>query len=326
MNLCGLGSVGRIRHRALFYLGDLGRDADNDARVDECPALVRLLDEVVEHLLGDFEVGNHAVFHGLDNPEIAGRTAQHLLGFLADCLDFAGTVVEGNGRGLVDHDALLPGIDPRVDCTQVNCQVRREQAQQSAQIVEGDSGCPVKAHTTNWSVTEKFGVDWTTATRFGRTPYQTSAGGLSTLYSDSRPRGPLDTLREECSRRKQRSPRLKTSRAELRAQARREHSVSYERSGKKTNMRNLIGQADLGFVVLIATIAMPLVVPQEASGTAQFSRQYNTSCNTCHTRVSVFRRRRLFHCDRTDVAHAHRRSAFDQDVLPRVRSTAVLYF
>jgi len=122
------------------------------------------------------------------------------------------------------------------------------------------------------------------------------------------------------------APRLKTSRAELRAQARREHSVSYERSGKKTNMRNLIGQADLGFVVLIATIAMPLVVPQEASGTAQFSRQYNTSCNTCHTRVSVFRRRRLFHCDRTDVADAHRRSAFDQDVLPRVRSTAVLYF
>jgi len=146
-----------------------------------------------------------AVFQRLDHSEIAGRTAQHLLGFLADCLDFAGTVVEGNGRGLVDHDALLPGIDPRVDCTQVNCQVRREQAQQSAQIVEGDSGCPVKAHTTNWSVTEKFGVDWTTATRFGRTPYQTSAGGLSTLYSDSRPRGPLDTLREECSRRKQRS-------------------------------------------------------------------------------------------------------------------------
>jgi hypothetical protein len=27
----------------------------------------------------------------------------------------------------------------------------------------------------------------------------------------------------------------------------------------------------------------PLVVPREASGTAQFSRQYNSSCNTCHT-------------------------------------------
>src|SRR6266478_493173 len=50
----------------------------------------------------------------------------------------------------------------------------------------------------------------------------------------------------------------------------------------ETNMRNLVCYADLGFLVLIATIATPLVVPREASGTAQFSRQYNTSCNTCH--------------------------------------------
>ena len=149
MNLCGLGSVGRIRHRALFYLGDLGRDADNDARVDECPALVRLLDEVLEHLLGDFEVGNHAVVYGLDNSEIAGRTAQHLLGFLADRLDFASTVVESNGRGLVHHDAPISGVDSRVNRTQVNRQGCREQAQQWAQIVEGDSGYAVEAHTTS---------------------------------------------------------------------------------------------------------------------------------------------------------------------------------
>ncbi len=48
-------------------------------------------------------------------------------------------------------------------------------------------------------------------------------------------------------------------------------------------MRNTICQADLRLLVLIATIATPLVVPPEASATAQFSRQYNTSCNTCHT-------------------------------------------
>ncbi len=47
-------------------------------------------------------------------------------------------------------------------------------------------------------------------------------------------------------------------------------------------MRNTICQADLRFLVLIATIATPLVVPPEASATAQFSRQYNTSCTTCH--------------------------------------------
>ena len=47
-------------------------------------------------------------------------------------------------------------------------------------------------------------------------------------------------------------------------------------------MCSLIYKADLRLLVLMATIATPLVVLQEASGTAQFSRQYNTSCNTCH--------------------------------------------
>ena len=47
-------------------------------------------------------------------------------------------------------------------------------------------------------------------------------------------------------------------------------------------MCNPICEAELRLLVLMATIATPLVVLQEASGTAQFSRQYNTSCNTCH--------------------------------------------
>ena len=55
------------------------------------------MDEVAKHLLGYSEVGNHTVFQRLDNSDIAGRAAQHLLGFLADCLHFAGTVVESNG-------------------------------------------------------------------------------------------------------------------------------------------------------------------------------------------------------------------------------------
>src|SRR2546428_6902907 len=126
VNFSGLGTVGRICHGAVFHLRDLGRDADDDAGMHECPALLRLLDEVVKHLLGHFEVGDHAVFHGLDNPEIAGRTAQHLLSFLADRLDFAGTVVESNGRGLVDTEALVPGLDPRVHRTQVNGKVPKE--------------------------------------------------------------------------------------------------------------------------------------------------------------------------------------------------------
>lgn len=48
-------------------------------------------------------------------------------------------------------------------------------------------------------------------------------------------------------------------------------------------MRNLICHSDLQFLALIASIAIPLLVPRGACGTPQFSRQYNTSCNTCHT-------------------------------------------
>ncbi len=116
----------------------------------ECPALLRLLDEVAEHLLGHFEVGNHAIFQRSYNSDMGGRAAQHLLRFLAERLHFAGTVIESNSRGLVDHDAPGPGIDPRVSRTQVNRQVGRKQAQQWAQIVNGDSGYPVEAHNTSW--------------------------------------------------------------------------------------------------------------------------------------------------------------------------------
>src|SRR6266566_9521556 len=45
---------------------------------------------------------------------------------------------------------------------------------------------------------------------------------------------------------------------------------------QKTNMRRR-------FIALMATIAVLLCVLQEASATAQFSRQYDTPCNTCHT-------------------------------------------
>jgi hypothetical protein len=48
--------------------------------------VVHHLDELLEHLLGDGEVGDHAVLHRADGLDVAGHLAQHLLGFLADRL------------------------------------------------------------------------------------------------------------------------------------------------------------------------------------------------------------------------------------------------
>ena len=46
-------------------------------------------------------------------------------------------------------------------------------------------------------------------------------------------------------------------------------------------MCNLICEADLRLLVLMATIATPLVVPPEASGTAQFSGSAQQSVEVC---------------------------------------------
>ena len=77
-------------------------------------AAVRLQNEVVQHALGDFEVRDHAVFHGADGHDVAGRAAEHILGFLADRFHLPVGFVDGDDGGLVDHDALAFGINQRV--------------------------------------------------------------------------------------------------------------------------------------------------------------------------------------------------------------------
>ena len=72
VNFRGFGAVGGVHDGALFYLGDLRGDADDDAGVDHHLAVVGLLDEVVQHLFGLLEVGDDAVLHGLDGDDVAG--------------------------------------------------------------------------------------------------------------------------------------------------------------------------------------------------------------------------------------------------------------
>ncbi len=99
-------------------------------------AVVRLLDEIVEHLLGDFEVGDDAIFHGLDSHDVAGRAAQHLFGLFADGLDLARVLVDGDDRGLIHHDALAPCVDQRVGRPQVDGKIAGKNAEQRPQIVQ----------------------------------------------------------------------------------------------------------------------------------------------------------------------------------------------
>ncbi len=135
VDFAGLGAIGRVLDRALFHLRDLGRHADHDARMHQHLAVVRLLDEVVQHLLGDFEVGDDAVLHGLDGHDVAGRAAQHLLGFLAHRFHFAGVLVDGHNGGLVDNNALAGREDQGVGGAQIDGQIARKHAEERAKAV-----------------------------------------------------------------------------------------------------------------------------------------------------------------------------------------------
>ena len=127
VHFAGLGAVGAVFHRALLDLRDLRRHADDDARPHPDVAVVRLLDEVGQHLLGDLEVGDDAVLHRLDGDDVAGRAAEHVLGVLADGLDPAVHLVDGHDRRLVDDDALAAGVDAGVGGAEVDGQVTRKQ-------------------------------------------------------------------------------------------------------------------------------------------------------------------------------------------------------
>src|SRR5208282_2847331 len=108
VDFASFGAIGGVFNRALFHLGNLRRYPDHDARMHQHLAVVRLLDEVVQHLLGDLEVVDNAVFHRLDSDD---------------------------GR-LVDHDALAASVHQRVRRPQVDSKIAGESAEQRAHVAE----------------------------------------------------------------------------------------------------------------------------------------------------------------------------------------------
>ena len=76
----------------------------------EAAAVVHLADEMLDHLLRDLEIGDHAVAQRADGGDVARRAAEHLLGLLADRehLLLAAHVGDGDHARLGQHDARAP--------------------------------------------------------------------------------------------------------------------------------------------------------------------------------------------------------------------------
>ena len=117
---------------ALLDAGDAGGHADDDARVRPA-VLVDLLDEVAEHLLGDVEVGDHAVLERPDRLDRARRAPEHALGLDADRVHFAGARVDRDDARLGQHDAAPAHVHERVGRAEID---RHVAAAETGQIAE----------------------------------------------------------------------------------------------------------------------------------------------------------------------------------------------
>ena len=116
----------RVLDRPFLDLCDLRRHPNHDARPNPNGAVVRLLDEVGQHLLCNFEVGNNPVLHRFDGDNIAGCTAKHLLGLTSNGLDPSVDLVDGNDRRLVNNDPFATSVNTSVSCAKINGKITRK--------------------------------------------------------------------------------------------------------------------------------------------------------------------------------------------------------
>jgi hypothetical protein len=88
---------------------------------------VRLPYKVLQHLLGDREIRDDAVFQGPDGCDVARRAAEHVFGVGANRLNDpaapAGVLANSDDRGFVEHDAVAPRVNQSVGGSKVDRQV-----------------------------------------------------------------------------------------------------------------------------------------------------------------------------------------------------------
>ncbi len=112
----------RIVDGAALDRGGARRHADDDLRVDETLAVMDLADEVLDHFLGDFEVGDDPVAHRTDGFHMARRPAQHLLGLDTDGVHHlaAADIAQRHDGRFIEDDAASLHIDQRICRTKVD--------------------------------------------------------------------------------------------------------------------------------------------------------------------------------------------------------------
>ncbi len=78
------------------------------------------LEKVPEHLLGDVEVGDHAVLHRPHGDHVVGGAAQHPLRVQTDALDLVGAALQRDYGRLIEHDPLTFDVDEGVRRSEIH--------------------------------------------------------------------------------------------------------------------------------------------------------------------------------------------------------------
>lgn len=73
--------------------------------------MMHFLDEMPEHCLSDFKIGNNTVFHGPDGHDISRSAAQHSLGLFADSQNIGSPCLDGYNGRLTQNNALIADVN-----------------------------------------------------------------------------------------------------------------------------------------------------------------------------------------------------------------------
>ena len=94
---------------------------------------MHLANEVLDHFLGDLNVGDDAVAQRADRLDVVGRLAHHHLRIVADRFHFLDAMhrFDGHDRRLVQDDAAILDVDQRVRRAEIDRHVLRTEFQES---------------------------------------------------------------------------------------------------------------------------------------------------------------------------------------------------
>jgi hypothetical protein len=93
---------------------------------------MHFVDEVLQHFLGNLEIGNDAVFQGPDGGNVAWRSTQHTFGVSPDRSDCFLAIVDadGNNGGFIEHDATIADVNEGVGSSKIDRKIIGKHASQ----------------------------------------------------------------------------------------------------------------------------------------------------------------------------------------------------